>query len=161
SLHGEWTVADAVSFTPISAQPIDETPADVAPASATAFQPISAQPIEETAPAKIHLGAHPGSGFQPPTFGLQGVADAALTLGSGTLKAVTGAVNDLLPEWVGGEGSRAALADKINRDPVFNYQPQTAEGQAIMHGLGTVTAPIGWALGKAKEGIANVAGARA
>lgn len=83
---------------------------------------------------------------------VKGLGDAGLAVGSSGLKAVTHAVNDILP----GADSRAALEKEIQADPVLNYHPQTEGGKTAMDALGTITAPIGWAAKKAHQGIASV-----
>jgi hypothetical protein len=134
--------------------------ADPAPVSAsTAPTPPAGDPyaaIADPAPANsVQLGDSPGSGFLNP---FAGVGDTALTLGSGFLKSVNSAANDLLPDW---GGTRAQLQGEIDTDPVLNYQPQTAEGKAVIGALGTITKPISNAAGWVKQQIASRAGQRA
>jgi hypothetical protein len=137
------------------------TPAPSAP-TASSGNPWDNDAIVTPAPqaataAKLPLG---DGGFVNP-FDVGAVGDAALTVGSGFLKSVTGAVNDLLPESIGGAGSRAQMQKAIDADPVFNYQPQTEGGKQIVNTLGKVAAPIGaagqWATGQ----IASAFGQRA
>lgn len=87
---------------------------------------------------------------------VKGLGDAGLAVGSSGLKAVTHAVNDILP----GAAGRGALEKQIQTDPVLNYHPQTEGGKTAMDALGTITAPIGWAADKAKQAIAGVTSPR-
>jgi hypothetical protein len=81
---------------------------------------------------------------------IKGVGETGLALGSGTLKAVTGAVNDLLP----GEEGRKKLAQEIETDPVLNYR-SGPEAKPITDALSVVGQPIGNALHTAHEAIAQ------
>jgi hypothetical protein len=87
---------------------------------------------------------------------IKGVGDAGLAVGSSGLKAVTHAVNDILP---GAEG-RAKLEKEIQTDPVLNYHPQTEGGKVAMDALGHVFAPVSWATQKAHEAIASATNER-
>lgn len=93
----------------------------------------------------VATSAPPGD-IQPTWMGAaKGVGEGALTMASGGLKAITHAVNDLLPDAIGGEGSRAAVEKEINRDPILNYQPQTEEGKYLMGKIRTLMTPVTWA----------------
>jgi hypothetical protein len=72
---------------------------------------------------------------------VKGVGESTLAAGSAGLKAVTKAVNDILP----GEGGRKAIASEIDTDPVLNYRPGP-EAAPIMSTLGAVMAPVNQAL---------------
>lgn len=87
---------------------------------------------------------------------VKGLGDAGLAVGSSGLKAVTHAVNDILP----GAESRAALEKEIQTDPVLNYHPQTEGGKTAMDALGTVFSPVSWAVNKAHEAIAGATNER-
>lgn len=87
---------------------------------------------------------------------VKGLGDAGLAIGSSGLKAVTHAVNDILP---GAEG-RAALEKEIQTDPILNYHPQTEGGKTAIDTLGNITAPISWATKKAHEAIAGATSER-
>jgi hypothetical protein len=87
---------------------------------------------------------------------VKGLGDAGLAVGSSGLKAVTHAVNDILP----GADSRAALEKEIQTDPVLNYHPQTEGGKTAMDALSTVFSPVSWAAKKAHEGIASLTNER-
>lgn len=131
--------------------PADDLPDAAQSAQAAAGGVVPADDLP-AAPV-LEIGHSPGAGFGA-------IADVALTAGSGFLKGVTGAVNDLLPEWVGGAGSRAAVQQEIGTDPVLNYQPRTDAGQAVVSEIGKLTQPIGTALSAVKKGIANVTSPR-
>lgn len=87
---------------------------------------------------------------------VKGLGDAGLAVGSSGLKAVTHAVNDILP---GAEG-RASLEKEIQTDPVLNYHPQTEGGKIATDALGTIFSPLSWATKAAHEGIANATSER-
>ena len=87
---------------------------------------------------------------------VKGLGDAGLAVGSSGLKAVTHAVNDILP---GAEG-RAKLEKEIQTDPVLNYHPQTEGGKTAMDALSTVFSPVSWAANKAHEAIAGATNER-
>lgn len=87
---------------------------------------------------------------------VKGLGDAGLAVGSSGLKAVTHAVNDILP----GADSRAALEKEIQTDPVLNYHAQTEGGKTAMDALGTVFSPVSWAANKAHEAIAGATNER-
>lgn len=80
----------------------------------------------------------------------KGVGETGLALGSGTLKAVTSAVNDILP----GEEGRKKTAQDIEADPILNYHPGV-EAKPIMDALSVVGKPIGAALNAVHQGIAQ------
>jgi hypothetical protein len=85
------------------------------------------------------------------------VGDAGLTLGSGALKGIHHAVNDLLP----GEEGRAEIKSKIEDvNPILNYQPHTQGGQDIVDTVGHIFSPVSAGLKLVHQGIANVAGER-
>lgn len=84
----------------------------------------------------------------------KGVGQAGLALGSGALKGLNTAVNDLLP------GDSKPLQQQINADPIMNYQPSNPTGQAILGGIGKIAAPITSMLGAVKGAIVNTAGQR-
>lgn len=92
-----------------------------------------------------------------PTWGnaLKGVGQSALALGSGTLKALDLAANDILP----GEENRKKLAAEIETDPVLNYKAGP-EAQPIMDALGIVAKPISNAAQFAHNAIAGVTNER-
>lgn len=90
----------------------------------------------------------------------KGTGQAALALGSGALKGVNLAANDILPEWLGGAGSRQNLKSQIEKDPVMNYHPSNPVGQNIMGFLGDVTAPVGKVLGGVHDTIAGLTSPR-
>lgn len=88
------------------------------------------------------------------TGAVKGVADAGL---SATNKFVVGGVaaaartaNRLLPDWLGGEGSKAATEADINAlEKYVTYEPQTAEGQDLANNVGGVLKPVGQVASKA------------
>jgi hypothetical protein len=86
---------------------------------------------------------------------VKGVGESALAMGTGTLKAVTSAVNDILP----GEEGRKQLAQEIEKDPILNYTPGP-EAAPITEALNTVGKPIGQALHFAHDTIANLTSPR-
>ncbi len=73
---------------------------------------------------------------------LRGAGEAALSVTSGTGKAIGHAVNDLLPEGKFLGSTRAQEEQNLNADPFFNYKPQTHEGKAIMDVLGKLGYPL-------------------
>lgn len=87
----------------------------------------------------------------------KGLAEAALAAGAGTLKAVSHAANDILPDW---DGTKAGLEKEISTDPILNYQGGP-EAKPYLEGLASVMHPVTWATKKAHEAIENVAGKRA
>lgn len=87
---------------------------------------------------------------------VKGLGDAGLAVGSSGLKAVTHAVNDILP----GKEGRAALEKEVQTDPILNYHPQTEGGKIAIDALGNITAPISWATNKAHEAIAGATNER-
>lgn len=87
---------------------------------------------------------------------VKGLGDAGLAVGSSGLKAVTHAVNDILP---GAEG-RAALEKEIQTDPILNYHVQTEGGKVAMDALGNILHPVTWATQKAHEAIASATNER-
>jgi len=87
---------------------------------------------------------------------VKGLGDAGLAVGSSGLKAVTHAVNDILP---GAEG-RASLEKEIQTDPVLNYHAQTEGGKTAMDALSTVFSPVSWATDKAHKAIASATNER-
>lgn len=87
---------------------------------------------------------------------VKGLGDAGLAAGSGTLKAITHAVNDILP---GAEG-RTAVEKEIQTDPVLNYHAQTEGGKVAMDALGHIMAPISWATDTAHKAIASATNER-
>lgn len=79
---------------------------------------------------------------------VRGVADEGMSLANkavvGTGAAAARTVNRVLPEWIGGKGSRAATEADINAlEKRITYQPQSAEGQDLGERIGSVTRPIG------------------
>ena len=106
--------------------------------------------------AQLNAGSAPAALLPTTPTGV--VGDVALTAGSGYLKSVIGAVNDLLPDWPA--GSRATVQQQINTDPALNYQPHTAGGQAVVNTLGQVVRPIGAMLGNLKQKLAAVTSPR-
>ena len=87
---------------------------------------------------------------------IKGVGDAGLAVGSSGLKAVTHAVNDIIP----GSESRTALEKEIQTDPVLNYHPQTEGGKLAIDTLGKILSPVTWATQKAHEAIENATNKR-
>jgi len=87
---------------------------------------------------------------------IKGLGDAGLAVGSSGLKAVTHAVNDILP----GKEGRAALEKEIQTDPVLNYHAQTEGGKTAMNALNTVMTPVTWATKKAHDLIAGATNER-
>lgn len=68
---------------------------------------------------------------------IKGVGEAALAVGSATLKTANEKVNDLLP----GDRSKAELAAEIEKDPVLNYRPGP-EAKPIMDTLNTAGSAV-------------------
>jgi hypothetical protein len=140
-------------------------PLDQAFPDSTAPQAFSGDPIDKAFPDRpAATTSAPAAAASQGSRGSWGqavldVGDVGLTLASGTAKSVGSAVNDLLPEW-GAPGSRAAETKRLNADPLFNYQPQTAWGQQAIGELGTLTKPIGEGLHAAHEAIAGVTSPR-
>lgn len=116
---------------------------------------IRSQSAPSTPPVTTQLKAAPDTSQASTWDWLKGTGQAALALGSGTLKGVNSAVNDLLP------GDSTGLQKQIDTDPVLNYRPSSATGQSILSGLGSIAAPVTHVLGAIKGGIANIAGQRA
>ncbi len=88
---------------------------------------------------------------------IRGDADAAAALASGAIVGRTAAlartVNRVLPEWIGGEGSKAQTEADINKtEKAFTYEPTTPEGKYAIGKVGEVTQPIA-------EAARNVTGA--
>lgn len=81
---------------------------------------------------------------------IKGVGESGLALGSGTLKAASHAINDILP----GEEGRKRVAQEIDTDPVLNYRPGP-EAQPITDALSVVGKPIGSALEAIHSAIAQ------
>lgn len=88
---------------------------------------------------------------------VKGTGEAAGALGAGFLKAVSGAANDILPDYPA--GSRAKVAAEIKTDPILNYQGGP-EAQPILNTVGTAAKPLAQALDAIHSGIAQVAGKR-
>lgn len=86
----------------------------------------------------------------------KGLGEAALAAGAGSLKAVSHAANDILPDW---NGTRAAEEREIATDPILNYAGGT-EAKPYLEGLATVMSPVTKATKKASQIIENVAGKR-
>jgi hypothetical protein len=87
---------------------------------------------------------------------IKGVGKAGLALGSGALRGVSSAANDLLPNW---GGTREELATKIAGDPILNYSGGP-EAQPILKALQKITAPVS-AVGSAiHQGISDVTSPR-
>lgn len=109
---------------------------------------------QSVAPAQstTAVPAAPDTSQSTPLDWAKGVGQAGLALGSGALKGLNVAFNDLIP----GED----LTPKINADPVMNYQPTNPTGQAILGGIEKVAKPITDVLGAVKGAIANTAGQR-
>lgn len=85
----------------------------------------------------------------------KGVGDAALTLGAGGVRAIENSVNDLLPEYIGGQGSRAATAQDMAKNSIFNYQPQTEEGKYLMGQIRSLLSPVSAAASTAHDYLAR------
>ena len=111
----------------------------------------AAAPVEKAAPEVADTW---GNAFK-------GVAQAAGAIGSGTLRAVSSAANDLLPEYgfLGGPGSRAALEKGIQHDPILNYQGGP-EAQPILKALQAITTPIAKIGGAVHQAISDVTSPR-
>jgi hypothetical protein len=86
----------------------------------------------------------------------KGVGEAGLALGSGALRAITGAANDILP----GDAGRAAVAQEIAKDPILNYKGGP-EAQPILSALRTITSPLAQIGSAAHQAISDIAGPRA
>lgn len=131
------------------------------------------QPVYDAALFKKRVGRSPepaelanfkalkGAGFagdQGTAAGsFKGMGEAALATGAGTLKGISHAVNDVLPDW---GGSKAAVEKEIETDPVLNYRGGS-EAKPYLEGVSKLTAPVTWAANKAHNAIASVAGNRA
>jgi hypothetical protein len=87
----------------------------------------------------------------------KGMGEAALATGAGTLRAISGAANDILPD---SQSGRARLAAEIAQDPILNYRGGP-EAQQYLKGINTALSPVTWAANKIHQGIAAVAGDRA
>jgi hypothetical protein len=88
---------------------------------------------------------------------LPGLGEAALATGAGALKGISHAANDLMPDW---NGSRAAVENEIQTDPILNYRGGP-EAQPYLEGLSKVTAPIASAGAKAHQFISDAVSPRA
>ena len=91
-----------------------------------------------------------------PAGSFKGLGEAALATGAGTLRAISHAANDILPDW---GGSKAAVEKEIQTDPVLNYKGGP-EAKPYEEGLSTLMTPITYAANKAHQGIEAVAGKR-
>lgn len=89
----------------------------------------------------------------------KGIGQTGLALGSGALKAIYSAANDILPEAIGGSGSRAAMQQRIEQDPTFNYRGGP-EAQPIMSTLADLTKPIAKIGGAIHQGISDLTSPR-
>lgn len=91
---------------------------------------------------------------------IKGVTDEGVSLANkavvGTVAATARTANRLLPEWIGGKGSKAATEADINSlENRITYQPQTPEGQALGEQIGSVTRPVGELV---NQGVGSVVG---
>lgn len=91
---------------------------------------------------------------------IKGVTDEGISLANkavvGTVAATARTANRLLPEWIGGKGSKAATEADINSlENRITYQPQTPEGQALGEQIGSVTRPVGELV---NQGVGSVVG---
>lgn len=155
-----------------SAQPSsDDEFSGFSPESATANK-SSTEPVYDAAEFKRRVGREPepaelanfkamkGEGFSPgnhPGGSFTGMGEAALAAGAGTLKAVSHAANDILPDW---GGSKAAVEKEIQTDPILNYRGGP-DAQQYLEGLNTLMTPVTWTANKIHQGIANRFGERA
>lgn len=87
---------------------------------------------------------------------LAGLGEAALATGAGALKGISHAANDILPDW---GGSKAAVENEINTDPILNYRGGP-EAQPYLQGLSTAMTPVTWSASKAHNIISNIANPR-
>lgn len=99
-----------------------------------------------------------GEGFASGNGGgsLAGMGEAALATGASGLKGISHAANDILPDW---GGSKAAVENEINTDPILNYRGGP-EAQPYLQGLSTAMTPVTWAANKAHNIISNIASPR-
>lgn len=79
---------------------------------------------------------------------VKAVGDEGISLANkavvGTGAAAARTVNRVLPEWIGGEGSRAKTEADINAlEQRITYQPQSAAGQQLNENIGSVARPVG------------------
>lgn len=86
-----------------------------------------------------------------------GMGEAALATGASTLKGVSHAANDILPNW---DDSKAAVESEINTDPILNYRGGP-EAQQYLEGVKTLMTPVTWTANKIHQGISGVFGDRA
>lgn len=79
---------------------------------------------------------------------VKGVTDEGISVANkavvGTAAAAARTANRILPEFIGGKGSREATEADINAlENRITYQPQSAAGQQLNENIGSVTRPIG------------------
>lgn len=100
-----------------------------------------------------------GEGFASGNGGgsLAGLGEAVLATGTSTLKGITHAANDIIPDI---NGSRAALEGEIQTDPILNYKGGP-EAQQYLQGVDTLLSPITAAANKAHQVISDVVSPRA
>lgn len=82
---------------------------------------------------------------------IKGTTEAAGALGAGTLKAITGAANDILPDYP--TGSRAKVAAEIAADPILNYRGGP-EAAPILNTVGQAFSGVQGQLDDARAAIA-------
>lgn len=90
--------------------------------------------------------------------GIKNLPYTAATLGSEALYGINTALNDLLPDWIFGSGSKAKTQTEINKDPILNYRANTGMVGVVHDVLGST---IGKALGVVNKGVKAVGGTRA
>lgn len=103
---------------------------------------------------QFDTAASPDTSQSTPLSWLKGAGQSALAIGSGALKGVNSAVNDLLP------GDSKGLQQQIDTDPVMNYRPSSPEAQSILGGIANVASPITNTLSAAKKDIGDAFGQR-
>ena len=86
-----------------------------------------------------------------------GLGEAALATGAATLKGISHAANDLIPD---SGGSRAAVESEIQTDPVLNYKGGP-EAQPYLQGVSSLMSPVSAAASKAHQFISDTVSPRA
>lgn len=87
----------------------------------------------------------------------KGVGESGLAVGAGTLRGISNAANDILPD---SNGSRAAVAKEIAQDPILNYRGGP-EAKPIMGAIDQyLSQPISKVTGAIHQGISDLTSPR-
>lgn len=152
-------VADLIPDAALSAN--ESTPASTAPSTVYDADLFRKRVGRDPSPTELaNFKASKGEGWAgskgTPGGSFTGLGEAALAVGAGAVRGISGAANDILPDW---NGSKTELGKQIAQDPILGYRGGP-EAQPYLQGFNTLMSPVTWAADKAHQGIANVAGQR-